>query len=121
MDPTMTGRLSLSKFYTKKAVGPWMLNESPEFLRQLGALDDSNSQSGPKLIISNYINSVSNCDNPSDYYSICCIQKCRDLLTHVEVSIKAPNATKEQILDIVNQMSSDSIDAPRNLSSTLVD
>merc|ERR1719335_916923 len=120
MDPFMTGRISLKSFYTKESFGPWVLTESPEFLRQLGALDESAPRLGPQVIISNYINAVSNCDNPSEYYSICCIHECQDLLNHLEVNIRAPNATKEEILELVSNLSSDSIEAPRNMSSALV-
>merc|ERR1719359_565347 len=109
MDPAMTGRLSLRNFYTKKSVGPWMLTESPEFLRQLGALDESSQTLGPQLIISNYINAVSNCDNPSEYYSVCCIQECQELLNQLEVHIQAPIATKEEISSLVMNLSSDTI------------
>jgi len=116
----MTGRVSLKDFYTRKAVGPWMLSESPEFLRQLGSLDESSQSLGPQVIISNYIHAVSNCDNPSEYYSICCIHECQGLLNHLEVKIRAPTAAKEIILGLVMNMSSDSIEAPRNLSSGLV-
>merc|ERR1719456_1389680 len=120
MDPFMTGRLSLKNFYMRKEVGPWMLSESQEFLRQLGALDESSQSLGPRVIISNYIHAVSNCDNPSEYYSICCINECQHLLNHLEIDIKAPNGTKETILRLVSKLSSDSIEAPRNMSSELV-
>merc|ERR1719456_1974787 len=120
MDPFMTGRLSLKNFYTMKEVGPWMLSESQEFLRQLGALDESSQSLGPRVIISNYIHAVSNCDNPSEYYSICCIHECHGLLNHLEVKIRAPTAAKEAILGLVMNLSSDSIEAPRNLSLALV-
>merc|ERR1719247_1845873 len=97
----MTGRVSLKKFYTQQAIGPWMLTESPEFLRQLGALDDSSGSLRPRVIISNYINAVSNCDNPSEYYSICCIHECQSLLNHLQDNIRAPSAPGEVILNLV--------------------
>lgn len=120
MDPWATGRVSLRHFYTRRAVGPWQLVESKQYLRQLGALDESMPELGPRVIIPNYVTAVSNCDSPSDYYSICCIHECDDLLNQLEVDIKAPDAKPQDILHLVQNMTSGTIDAPRNLSKVLV-
>merc|ERR1719258_371727 len=109
MDPRRSGRVPLKSFYEKKAVGPWTLTESPEYLRQLGVLDESVPKLGPQLIIPNYVTAVSNCDSPSEYYSICCIHECEELLNELESSIEAPTAEPEVILGLVANMSSDTI------------
>merc|ERR550514_154918 len=106
MDPYRTGRVLLKHFYEKKRVGSWSLSESSEYLRELGALDESAPSLGPQLIISNYVTAVSNCDSPSGYYSICCIHECADLLNHLEAHIEAPSANTSVILDLVANMSS---------------
>merc|ERR1719172_559263 len=92
MDAQMSGRISLKSFYEKKAIASWTLAESPEYLRQLDALDETAKDIGPQVIISNYVTAVSNCDSPSEYYSICCIHECQDLLNHLETQIEAPTA-----------------------------
>merc|ERR1719240_24079 len=119
MDAYMTGRVSLKSFYEKRTVGPWSLTESPDYLRELGALDETAEDLGPQVIISNYVTAVSNCDSPSDYYSVCCIHECADLLNHIEVDIAGPYAKPDQIFALVRNMSSDTIEAPRNLTSEL--
>merc|ERR1719313_2437185 len=121
MDTSSSGRLSLKNFYSKSMIGHWTLNESPQYLRQLGVLDESVEELGPQLIISNYVTAVSNCDSPSGYYSICCIHECEDLLNQLEAAIQAPSANTSVILDLVSVMSSDTVEAPRNLTTDLTD
>merc|ERR1719421_138049 len=75
MDPRGIGRVPLKSFYTKKAIGHWTLTESPEYLRQLGVLDESVPKLGPQLVIPNYVTAV---------YSICCIHECGDILNPFE-------------------------------------
>merc|ERR1719395_110890 len=119
MDPKQTGRVPLNQFYSKKALGLWSLNESPEYLRQLGALDESAPSLGPQVIIPNYVTAVSNCDSPSQYFSVCCIHSCEDILNTIEVAVKQPTASPAALLQIVGNLSSGSINAPRNLSQAL--
>merc|ERR1719258_1026360 len=106
MDPRRSGRVPLKSFYEKKAVGPWTLTESPEYLRQLGVLDESVPKLGPQLIIPNYVTAISNCDSPSEYYSICCIQECESILSTFEAEILEPSATPEKILSVLVNTSS---------------
>merc|ERR1719335_223525 len=120
LDSKMVGRVPLKHFYKKKTIGSWTLAESSEYLRQLGALDESAPSLGPQLIIPNYVTAVSNCDSPSEYYSICCIHECEELLNTLESEIEAPTAKPEVILDLVSNMSSDTVEAPRNLTAALV-
>merc|ERR1719240_880886 len=120
MDAYMTGRVSLKDFYEKQAIGPWTLTESTEYLRHLGTLDETAPSLGPQVIISNYVTAVSNCDSPSEYYSICCIHECQDLLNYLETQIEAPTAQAEWILELVANMSSETVEAPRNMTSELV-
>merc|ERR1719456_1950038 len=59
--PAAAGRVRLADFY-KPAVhdGSWSFTESPDYLRQLGALDESDA-TNPRVIVSNYVNGPSNC------------------------------------------------------------
>merc|ERR1719159_395902 len=119
LDHKQTGRVDMKKFYTKQRIGPWELTESIDFLRQLGALDESSSIRGPQVIIPNYVTAVSNCDSPSQYFSVCCIHSCEDILNTIEVAVKQPTAPAANLLSIVGNLSSTAIDAPRNLSKQL--
>jgi len=116
-----SGRVRLSDFY-KRALdgedGSWQFQESIGYLRQIGALDESN-QDEPRVMVANYLISSANCIASSDYYSVCCIDECEDLFSHLEKSIAAPEATPERITELISALPSSSVSAPRTLSATL--
>merc|ERR1719461_2560878 len=92
--------------------------ESTDALRSLGALDDSD----PKrlsVVIPNYLHSPTNCLRSSGFYSICCYNECEGLLRSLEKQVREPTARPEDILEIVSLLESDTVAAPRNISSAL--
>merc|ERR1740121_19660 len=60
MDAHRTGRVPLSKFYGTGMETDWRFGESEDYLRQLGALDET-SWRGKQVIVSNYMQGASNC------------------------------------------------------------
>lgn len=118
LDASGTGRIPLKRFWAKKRIGYWHLHESAEYLRRLGALDES-SPRGPQVIIPNYVTAVSNCDAASEYFAICCRHECEQILDKLEGQIASPSATVDQILQIVKNVSSPTVNAPRSLSPNL--
>jgi len=98
MDTHGTGRVKLSDFYSYSKDGAWQFLEPSEQLRQLGSLDESSTQLGPQVMISNYITSMSNCITSAPYYSICCLNECDQVFQRLESRIAAPTANAEQIL-----------------------
>jgi len=107
-----TGRVSLSKFYNAALNhGHWQFTESIDYLRSLGALDESNP-ANPRVIVTNYLLSPSNCVASSSYYSVCCLDDCEDLVDNLEREIKAPAATPTRIVELVSAMPS-----PRTLAN----
>merc|ERR1719502_774666 len=115
-----TGRVRLSDFYKPALDGQWQFQESIPYLRQLGALDESDA-SMPRVIIANYVSSPSNCIASSSFYSVCCMDECEGLLGHLESQLASPEATAPQIAKLVSDLSSSSVVAPRKLSSQLLD
>jgi len=113
-----TGRVRLSDFYKPSLGGAWHFEESVSYLRELGALDETDSE--PRVVIANYISSPSNCIASSSFYSVCCMDECEGLLGHLESKIAAPEATSARIATIVADLSSSSVAAPRQLSATLL-
>jgi hypothetical protein len=116
-----TGRVHLSDFYgpaSKQADGSWQFQESIAYLRQLGALDESNPDE-PRVMIPNYLTSQTNCIASSDYYSVCCLNECEDLSAHLEQEIAAHEATPARIADLISALASSTVSAPRTLSATL--
>jgi hypothetical protein len=66
-----SGRVKLSDFYKPSLGGSWQFQESVPYLRQLGALDESDPNA-MSVIMVNYLHSQTNCIASSGYYSFCC-------------------------------------------------
>merc|ERR1719487_180529 len=91
--PVGAGRVRLADFY-KLAVndGKAQFSESVSFLRQQGALDETDP-TNPRVIITNYISSPSNCVASSNFFSVCCADEGEGLFQQLERIIAAPDAT----------------------------
>jgi len=120
MEDDGTGRVPLSRFYRGGVEGDWTFSESVEYLRHIGALDDTNPKR-MSVIIPNYIQSQSNCLAGSSFYSVCCSDECEGLMQHLERDIATPSAAPGRIAEVVSGLHSDTVDAPRNLSAALLD
>jgi len=113
-----TGRVPLSRFYASSS-DEWKFLESVDFLRNLGVLDESDRQR-PSVMIANYVNSQTNCLQSSGFYTVCCMNECEGLMAYVEREVEAPTATPNQLFDVISNLPSDTVDAPRTLSRALV-
>lgn len=99
-----SGRVKLSDFYKTGVQYHSHFKESVQDLRGQGALDES--QPGePRVIVTNYIGSPTNCLAHTGFYSICCVNECEGVLARIETVIAAPAATPQRILEIVQNMS----------------
>jgi len=113
------GRVRLADFYDAALnQGKWQFVESVEYLRELGALDES-SPDNLRVIIANYVNGPSNCVASSSYYSVCCVNECDELLGNLEMQISAPEASPEDILALVSALPSSTVQGSRTLPSWL--
>jgi len=112
------GRVRLSSFYQKALVSHWRLTERPEYLRALGALDETDPKS-PQVILSNYVMARPNCLESSSLYAVCCRNECEDLMGSLEARIGAPAAAPERVAELVAALPSDSVPAPRVVPSGL--
>jgi len=115
-----TGRARLSDFYKPAVDGQWQFQESEAYLRELGALDETEAEK-PRVIIANYISSPTNCIASSSFYAVCCHDECEGLLGHLERQIGAPEASTTKIATLISELSSSSVAAPRKLSTALLD
>jgi hypothetical protein len=115
-----TGRVRLSDFYKAALGGNLLFQEKAAYLREIGALDESDP-TVPRVIITNYLTSPTNCIASSSFYSVCCMDECEGLLGHLEREIAAPEATSARIATLVSQLSSSSVVAPRKLPQALLD
>jgi len=113
-----TGRVKLAEFYKPALNGAWQFQESVSYLRQLGALDESDPTS-ISVIIPNYLHSQTNCIASSGFYSVCCKDECESLLGHIEEKLAVPEARPSDIISLVEALPSATVPVPRKLSTTL--
>lgn len=116
MEVGESGRVPLKSFYADVTLP---MHESLDYLRNLGVLEETGLKQ-PRLIIPNYLVSVSRCMSFSNYYKVCCADECEGLLIDIEQKIDGPHADTDRILEIVSQLSSDTVDAPREIPTDLV-
>jgi hypothetical protein len=112
------GRVRLTEFYKRGLSGVFDFTEKIDYLRALGAIDESDP-SQPHVVIPNYVGSRPNCLMASSFYVVCCRNECEDLLATFEKSFAAEAATPEQILQVVSGLSTSTVSAPRTISAGL--
>lgn len=116
-----SGRVLLKEFYRSAMNGNWQFSEKEDYLRETGALDDSYQAKEPAVVIPNYVNAPSNCLASSSIYQVCCINECEALMAPIEQQIGAHEATTARILEVVANLASSTVPAPRTLSQDLRD
>jgi hypothetical protein len=111
MDRGYTGRVTLGNFYHAAELDDrWGFRETPDYLRELGALDESSKALGPQVIISNYAYGMTNCLSSTPYYSVCCLNECEGLLQQIEMRLAKPSATPTEILEVMKNIKMTSFD-----------
>merc|ERR1719343_1883514 len=119
LDSEGYGRVPLGRFYTQQEHAVYKFGESVEYLRTIGALDERRPQD-PQVIIANYLAGPSNCVAGSSYYSVCCLSECEGLMAELEEQIRAPSASPEQVTALVGNLSSSTVEGPRQLPKALI-
>jgi len=115
-----SGRVPLRRFHGHAANSGWGFSESADYLRYLGALDETDPEK-PSVVIPNYMSSRTNCLGASSgFYSVCCMDECEGLLGSLERDLASPHATPDRLAALVASLPSETVEAPRNLSAQLV-
>jgi len=104
LDPEGLGEVPLSRFYAQPEGSTYQFSESTDYLRSIGALDET-SPSDPKVYIANYVAGPSNCIATSSYYSVCCLSECAGILAELEHHIAAPLASPAKLLALIDLVS----------------
>jgi len=104
LDPEGLGRVPLGLFYAQPEGASYHFSESTDYLRQIGALDET-SPGNPQVLIANYVAGPSNCIASSSYYSVCCLSECDKILGELEHHISAPMASAESLSALVVNVS----------------
>jgi len=108
LDPEGLGHLPLGRFYEQPKGSTYHFSESADYLRKIGALDET-SPGNPKVIITNYVAGPSNCIATSSYYSVCCLSECSEILAELEHLIAAPSASPEKLLSLISTISDETL------------
>jgi hypothetical protein len=104
MDSTGTGRIPISKFYSSHDY----FGETEDYLNDLGVLDYATSSREAHVIIPNYMQAASNCIVSTPQYHICCPNYCERLLREVEMAVGTSEATDQEILAVIGNMTDSS-------------
>merc|ERR1719203_614357 len=97
----------------------WRPSESEEYLSFMGALDVTDPGK-PNVVVPNYFDAPSNCGENSQYYTVCCISECESLMGNLERKLASPKALPQQIITLVENLPSSTIETPRSLPAQLV-
>eukprot|EP00927_Polykrikos_kofoidii_P066932 TRINITY_DN6248_c0_g4_i1.p1 TRINITY_DN6248_c0_g4~~TRINITY_DN6248_c0_g4_i1.p1 ORF type:complete len:593 (-),score=69.37 TRINITY_DN6248_c0_g4_i1:77-1855(-) len=113
MELQSSGRVRLLDFYEGALhKGTAQFAETKTYLKSLGALDESDPLD-PRVIISNYLDGPSNCISETRDYSLCCIDECGGLFDHIERHLMRAQATPEELIAIVQHLSSSTMQRGR--------
>eukprot|EP00928_Gymnodinium_smaydae_P030545 TRINITY_DN22685_c0_g6_i4.p1 TRINITY_DN22685_c0_g6~~TRINITY_DN22685_c0_g6_i4.p1 ORF type:complete len:388 (+),score=59.45 TRINITY_DN22685_c0_g6_i4:876-2039(+) len=118
MEWKMPGRVRLSDFYNRSVINTWWFGEKIDYLRSLGALDETNI-SNPLVIVANYLTSPPQCFQASSLYNLCCRNECEDVMVALERLVGAPEESPEKIAELVASIETDTIQPRQSLSDGL--
>lgn len=89
--------------------------ESLDYFAEAGILDPSTKS----IRLANYLSGPSNCIPASPYLSICCLSECNNIMRQITGHIQGPQAAPELLADVVANVSSRYVEAPRSMSASL--
>jgi len=104
MDVKGTGRVPLATFYHRGVDSESRFGESEDYLRALGALDETSLWHGKQVVIANYLQAASNCIVSTTHYQLCCTDTCVGLMEQIEMAVNASEASPGDILAVVSAM-----------------
>ncbi|CAK0800016.1 unnamed protein product, partial [Prorocentrum cordatum] len=97
LESRKAGRVRLPEFYKKALYSHWRFDEKLEYLRTLGAADET-EQGNPLVILPNYLTARTNCLEATGIYAVCCRNECEDLMGRLEAEVAAPEATPAELI-----------------------
>mmetsp|Transcript_58606 Transcript_58606/g.130923 ORF Transcript_58606/g.130923 Transcript_58606/m.130923 type:complete len:550 (+) Transcript_58606:95-1744(+) len=118
LDHEGRGLVPLGRFYSQPENAEYHFTETRGYLKQIGALQES-STGELHVRIANYMTGPSNCIASSSYYSVCCLNECESLMNELEARVLAPSATPSHLFSLVGNMSSATVDAPRQIPTAM--
>jgi len=118
------GRVSLASFYadalSRADQTVSSQTEHIQYLRKLGALDESVYQK-PTVLVPNYVSSPANCFASSSFYSICCPSECESVMRHLESEVAGPTMKPAHVQELIARLPAAIVSGPRELPAPLLD
>lgn len=114
-----SGLVPYSKFKGEPNHAAYQFSETAEDLEKLGALKRDGDGKDPKVRIANYLLGPTNCIASSDYYMICCLSECDEIVSEVETRTQSPLVTPDVLIGVVQEVSTSSLQAPHALSEAV--
>merc|ERR1719193_553944 len=102
----------------KKRTAMFGYDETMEHLKAIGALDDASGRH-PQVRIPNYMHGPLNCGQYSSTMAPCCLNECELIMKDIENHVRDPLAAPEDLISLVTNVSTSSVDSPRHLPSGL--
>merc|ERR1719277_578656 len=122
--PEGTGRVPLEAFHAhprnSDSTAVFAFTETVQRLREAEVLDETRPGNS-SVIVADFMQIASNCVSTSKFYSICCMDECEGLMQHIEAQVNAPAAPADVLLALVENLSSPTAVAPRDLDEALID
>jgi len=126
LDPDGNGRVLIDTVHNQPETDDehgeqiFRFSESQDYLRSVGALDESDP-SHPQVLISNYLLGPANCLRAVAFQTFCCLNECDAVLTEVERAIAGPSATPDELLPLLGNLTTTSMNEPQPLATSLVE
>jgi hypothetical protein len=125
LDPEGDGRVPLAVLYNQPSetdeTGEQIFRfaEDQDYLRKIGALDESISKH-PQVLISNYLLGPANCYVSTALHTFCCLNECDALLSKIERAVKGSSATPDVLAPLLGNLTTTSKDEPLPFSELLM-
>jgi len=126
LDPDGNGRVLVDALYKEPEANDthgeqvFRFSESQDYLRNVGALDEADP-SQAQVLISNYLLGPANCYRSNAFHTFCCLNECDAVLTEVERALGGPSAKPDDLLPLLGNLTTTSMDEAQPFSEILVE
>lgn len=101
LDTTGSGRVSLQDFHGAPGHPHYQFTEGEDFLRKAGILSEESDSERKEVLIANYLLGPSNCIASSEYFAVCCLNECDDIMNEIEGALQSAAGLATQVADVV--------------------
>jgi len=104
-----TGHVPLSRFYGEPSHANFQFTESQDYLRKAGILLEATGGKEAEVLIANYLLGPSNCIASSEYFAVCCLNDCEDIMSSLESRSRGLAVSVADAVEEVNSIRGDKL------------